>query len=88
MDFATISEIITTLGFPIACCIALGAFIWKIYKRSEQREDTLMNEIAETRLVNAQAIETLTKYADNFEALKADVEQIKTDISIFAHTTE
>ncbi|MBE6782980.1 MAG: hypothetical protein E7536_03095 [Ruminococcaceae bacterium] len=77
-------ELITSVGFPIACVIALGIFIYKIYQKSEQREDKLMNEITETRLVNAKAIETITKYADSFEVIKHDISEIKVEVSHLA----
>lgn len=82
MDIALITEIITTLGFPIACVIALGFFVWKIYKRSETREDTLMQEIGAMREVNAQAIETIAHYAEKLETIQEDVKEIKTDLNI------
>lgn len=79
---ATLLSAIPTVGFPIVCVIALGIFISKIYKASEAREEKLMNEISETRKVNAQAIETITKYADSIETIKSDISEIKTDITI------
>jgi hypothetical protein len=81
-------ELIPTVGFPIACVIALGIFVFKIYKRSETREDQLMVELTETRKVNAQAIETITKYADNLEAMKNDISEIKTDMTILTSKIE
>jgi hypothetical protein len=80
MDIALIVELIGTLGFPIACVIALGVFVWKIYKRSEVREDKLMIEIGETRAINAQAIETIAHYAEKLEVIQEDVKEIKTVI--------
>jgi hypothetical protein len=81
-------ELIPTVGFPIACVIALGIFVFKIYKRSETREDQLMIELTETRKVNAQAIETITKYADNLETMKNDISEIKTDMTILTSKIE
>ena len=75
-------ELISTLGFPIAVCVAMGCFIYKIYKKSETREDALMVEIGKTREVNAQAIETIAKYAENLETIKEDIKEIKADVSI------
>lgn len=75
-------EAIPTVGFPIVCVIALAIFIAKIYKASEAREATLMAEIKETRKVNAQAIETITKFADSIEIMKSDIGEIKTDVAI------
>ena len=80
MEIATIAELITTLGFPIACVIALGFFVWKIYKRSEVREDTLMTEIGATREVNAKAIDTIAHYAEKLEDIQEDVKEIKSAI--------
>jgi hypothetical protein len=80
MDIALIVELIGTLGFPIVCVIALGFFVWKIYKRSEVREDKLMIEIGETRAINAQAIDTIAHYAEKLEVIQEDVKEIKTVI--------
>jgi hypothetical protein len=82
MDVATIVELITNLGFPMACVIAMGAFILKIYKKSEDREDKLMFEIEENRKINADAIATIGKYASSIDEIKQDISEIKSDITI------
>lgn len=85
---AILLEAIPTIGFPIVCVIALAIFISKIYKASEVREVALITEIKETRKVNAQAIETITKYADSIETIKSDIGEIKTDITILTAKVE
>jgi chromosome segregation ATPase len=75
-------ELISTLGFPIACVIALGIFVLKIYNQSVTREDKLMAEIIENRLVNEKAIETIAQFAERFTHIETDVETIKTDINL------
>ena len=75
-------ELISTLGFPIACVIALGIFVLKIYNQSVTREDKLMAEIVENRLVNEKAIETIAQFAERFTHIETDVETIKTDINL------
>lgn len=77
MDIALFTELIATLGFPIALVIAMGAFIWIIYKQSVTREEKLMAEITENRLVNEKAIETLTVYAERLGIIESDVKEIK-----------
>ena len=79
---AFLVELIPTVGFPIVCVIAMGMFIWKIYKASEAREAKLMVEITENRKINEQAIETIAKYAENLETMKTDISEIKTDITV------
>ena len=74
MDLQIIVDLITTLGFPIACVIALGVFIYKIYQKSEEREDKLME-------VNEKAIATIAKYADSLEVIKNDISEIKADLN-------
>ena len=88
MDISVITELITALGFPIACVIALGVFVYKIYQRSEIREDKLMDEIAETRAVNAQAIETISKFAGSIDTIKNDIGEIKNDITVLTAKIE
>lgn len=75
-------ELVSTLGFPIACVIALGFFVWKIYNQSITREEKLMTEITENRLVNEKAIETIAQFAERFTHIETDVELIKTDINV------
>ena len=80
MELMTIVELIPSLGFPIVCVIALGFFIWHVYKQSVLREDKLMAEITENRLVNEKAIETIAQFAERFTHIENDVELIKNDV--------
>lgn len=97
MDVGTITQLITTLGFPIVAVIAMAWFIYQIYQkttednavnmekvqaRCQEREDKLYQEIKENREVNAKAIETIAKYAEKLEVIQTDVNEIKTDITI------
>ena len=75
-------EICATFGFPVAVAVAMGIFIYKIYKASEKREENLMNELKASHVTNAQAIETITKFADSIGTIKDDVAEIKTDITV------
>ena len=77
MDITIFTELIATLGFPIACVVAMGAFVWKIYKKSEDREDKLMADIAETREINSKAIETIAHYTEKLDIIQADINDIK-----------
>lgn len=91
MDFTMIEQIITTFGFPIACVIAMGIFIYIIYKdttknhkadieKMSERENLLYQEIGKNREVIAQAIATISKYAEKLEVIQNDVNEIKTDV--------
>ena len=46
MDAQAVTQLITNLGFPIICCLALGYFVWKFANKmnedSNNREDRLM----------------------------------------------
>jgi chromosome segregation ATPase len=80
MELGLILEAIATVGFPIVCVLALGFFVWTIYQQSVKREATLMGEIAENRLVNEKAIETIAQFAERFTHIESDVELIKNDV--------
>ena len=80
MDISMIGELISNFGFPIVLVLAMGLFIWKMYQQSVTREDKLMNELAECRVVNDKAIETLSIYAERIGVIEADVKEIKSII--------
>lgn len=82
MDVTTITELIASVGFPIVCVIGMGYFIWHIYKKSEDREEKLMGEIAANRVINGQAIETIAKYAEKLDVIQKDISDIKTDLTV------
>ena len=97
MEIATVTELISSFGFPVACVIALGWFAFYMVKkttedssknmeavqqRCQAREDKLYEEIKENREVNAKAIETISKYAEKLDVIQHDVNDIKTDITI------
>lgn len=97
MEVKTMSDLITTLGFPIACVIAMGAFIFYIYNtwtkenkanmervqaRCKEREDKLYDEIAKNREVISSAITTIAHYAEKLDVIQKDISDIKTDITV------
>lgn len=82
MEAATLIELIPTLGFPIVMVIALGIFVYKLWQQSVDRENKLMAEITENRLVNEKAIATIAQFAERFTHIETDVELIKTDINL------
>ena len=57
-------------------------FIWKIYRKSEQREDALRAQIIEYQKVNAQAVQTITLYAERLGVIEEDIKEVKSDISL------
>lgn len=77
MDLTMFIELIGTVGFPIALAIALCWFIWKIYKRSEQREDELRQELRESREINRDFVEIITKHTGELTEIKTDIREIK-----------
>ena len=77
MDIATITDLIQTLGLPIALVIAMGLFIFKLWKQSAERETKLYDELAECRKVNSKAIDTIAHYAEKLDAIQEDVKVIK-----------
>jgi hypothetical protein len=82
MEIGVLVELITTVGFPIAICIALGWFIWHIYKQSVVREDKLMEEITENRLINTKFAEIIAGYEITLGEIKTDVKDIKDTLHI------
>lgn len=86
MTIATFLELLSSVGFPIACVIALAVFCWKMFEKlttdQKEREDKLYQEIGECRIVNKEAIATISKYAERLDTIQNDVSEIKTDITV------
>ena len=85
MDIALFMELFSSVGFPIAVVIALGWFIWRIYRKSEEREEALRSELKENRDINAKALETLALYAERLGVIETDVKDIKDILHLSAH---
>lgn len=84
MDIALIMEIIGTVGFPIAAVIALCWFIWRIYRKSEDREQELRQELKENREINSKFADIISKYSIEITEIKTDIKDIKEDIVIIS----
>lgn len=82
MDMATLEHFISQFGFPVAVCIALGIFVWQLYKQSVERENKLYEEIDASREVNAKAIETLAVYSEKLGTIQTDIAEIKNDVAV------
>ena len=81
MEIDVITNLITTLGFPIAVCLLLFWYVWQVYKKSEKREDELRAEIRENQEANREIVKVLATYAEKLDVIQDDVEQIKHDIT-------
>ena len=75
-----IADLIANLGFPTVIILALGWFIYKLWQQSATREDKLMEEITENRLVNEKAIETIAQYAERLTHIEGSIERIESDV--------
>lgn len=82
MELSLIPELIATLGFPIVCVLALGIFVFKLWQQSVTREEKLMEEITENRLINTQFAEIIAEYKVTLGEIKTDVKDIKDSLQI------
>lgn len=82
MEAMTLIELIPTLGFPIVMVIALGFFVYKLWQESVKREDKLMGEITENRIVNTKFAEIIGQYEITLGEIRSDVKDIKDTLHI------
>ena len=87
MDARLIVELISAVGFPITACLLLGWFIFKIYKKGEEREAALRTEIEDCQEVNKEAIKTLALYAERLGIIENDIKEIKEDLIVLTDRT-
>lgn len=86
MDANAIQSLIGTLGFPIACVIFLGWFVWKIWNQqqsqNEKREEKLYSFISQAQVVNEKLTQTNSEFVAVLTEYKTDLESIKTDVNV------
>ena len=66
MDFTTISQLISSVGFPIAACVAL---FWQMTKESERHKEE-MNAMKESLNQNTLAITKLVVFMQEKEGME------------------
>lgn len=85
MDVNNITQLITSLGFPIVCVIAMAYAMWKVYTRSEnrneQREDKLYKVISDAQVQNKELSDTNAKFVTILQNYESDLDGIKTDVT-------
>ena len=85
MDINTIQTLITTLGFPICVCVALGWFIYKAFEKftaqSEKREEKLYTVIAQAQETNERLSKTNAEFVAVLNTYKSDLDEIKADVT-------
>ena len=78
---ANVTEIISTVGFPIACVIALGYFIYlawqKMSAQNEKREEKLYEIIVTAQANNDKLVAVNKEFVEVLETYKTDIKQIK-----------
>lgn len=84
MDITTIEGLLTSVGFPIFCVLALGYFIYKSYNQitniSNEREEKLYTMLANSQSAIDNAIETNAKFVAQLESMQSNVNRISDDV--------
>lgn len=70
MDFSAVSQLISSVGFPIAACVAL---FWQMNKESTQHKEE-MDALKESMNQNTLAITKLVLFMQEKEEMKPDEE--------------
>ena len=84
MDANTITTLISTVGFPIFCVLALGFFIFKSYEtistQNKEREDKLYTMISECQAELKKSSETNASYIEILQQMRQELNLIHEDI--------
>lgn len=89
-------DLISTLGFPITCVIAMAAFIFKFYndstaenknnmaqvqQRCKEREDKLYLQLEKQNEINGKFANIIAQYDIKLTEIQEDIGEIKADIN-------
>ena len=70
MDFSAVSQLISSVGFPIAACVAL---FWQMNRESTQHKEE-MDSLKDSLNKNTLAITKLVLFMQEKEGMKPDEE--------------
>jgi len=78
------TNVISTVGFPITCVIALAFFIYKAWddlsKKSNEREEKLYTMLASAQNSIDEAISTNAKFLAQLEVMQENLSEISNDV--------
>lgn len=72
-----ITNLINTFGFPTACVIACGFFIWKMWEQQIADKEKLYVELDNSRIATEKAIDVIKGYSEKLNIIESDVKEIK-----------
>ena len=85
MNEQAVTQLITNLGFPIVCCLALGYFIWKFSNKlnddSISRENRLMDYFDKQNAI-------LTTMSNNMEKMSTTLDGMNQRLTIVESKVE
>lgn len=77
MELTVVTELITTIGFPIALVVVLLWFIFKLQAESKERENKLMETVSSFSAKFNEITIALTKVTDTLSALTDRVIEVE-----------
>ena len=77
MELTVVTELITTIGFPIALVVVLLWFIFKLQAESKDRENKLMETVSSFSAKFNEITIALTKVTDTLTALTDRVIEVE-----------
>lgn len=81
MEMDAMTQIISSVGFPIFCVLALGICVWKAFNmvmtNNKEREKMLYDTITDVRAQLRASSETNASFVKVLEAMSDDIEDIK-----------
>ena len=80
-----ITNVISMVGFPIFCTLALGGFVYKAFQgiegANQLREKNLYEMLGETRAELQKAIEVNASFVEILSEMRSDVSSVQADIN-------
>ena len=79
-----IAQLISTLGFPIACCVAIGLMFYqmlnKVLMDSKERESSLMNLTREISTKIAELGQIVDKNTEAISVMNEKIEKLSDEM--------
>lgn len=80
------ATMISSVGFPIVACVALGFFIYRLFQDAKGREEKLITAITDTNNINRELTKTNAEFVKVLDTYSTDLDRIKSDVTEIKQT--
>ena len=79
MDVVTVTELISTLGFPVVCVMGLGWFLYQVFQKTTAQNEANMQAVQERCAAREERLyQQIDKFSESLNSFNTTLVRIDT----------